>query len=323
MITISIGFCFFSNSSVAVNDTGSTFCTNTKNYIFFCGKKRSKKIEDKETLSSQKGVTKKTQTKKLLKTPKKCRDKKASAKYSPTSTERKFLSPFRRALVLEEYPSSSTKKGEVSSPKVRELFKKNFKKKSLREYYQRVRVNGKTVYQADFLYDPFAMVLSGGEWKTNHDCMVKGLSPIGHKGIASEEERETLSEKKITAKQQRFRIELHHVTQKDTGTNEDPLVEMTNQAHMGKNSRIILQYNDDSESMEIVHSSLEKEDALKLCEDNQYIITNVLHFRKGPSLIKREKFDSERKEHWKTRAAEFVKKKDKKSSKSVCKRLFH
>ena len=84
-------------------------------------------------------------------------------------------------------------------------------------------------------------------------------------------------------------------------------MEVTNAAHMGKNARMILGLDDKTKEMRIVHSNLEKEEALKLCRDGQYIVTNLLHFRKGASLINREEFNGWKKEYWKTRAAEIEK----------------
>lgn len=165
-----------------------------------------------------------------------------------------------------------------------------------------------------------------GVWKTNLERMKEGLCPIGHKGIASKEERTTLTPSAIKKKLSLYRIELHHMTQKDTGTPEDPICEMTHAAHMGENARLILNFSATNE-LEIVHSSLEKKEALELCEDNEFAVTNVLHFRTGDFLINRKEFNAWKADYWKERAAEIEKgifiEKDNLPLKVICKKLFY
>jgi len=243
--------------------------------------------------------------------------------HSPTSAERKFFSPLRRELAKKEYSDGNKKKHILDSPMVR----KTFSKIDSGNYFSRIlTVGGKTVAQADHLFDPYAEVLTEGTWKTNLERMKEGRCPIGHKGIVSKDEQTTLPPTIIKKRQNSYRVELHHVTQKDTGTPEDPICEMTHVAHMGHNARLILQFSETGE-LDIVHSSLEKKEAIELCVDGQFIETNVLHFRKGDSLIKREDFNLWRGDYWKARAANIEKGifigKEHLSTDVICKKLFH
>jgi hypothetical protein len=194
----------------------------------------------------------------------------------------------------------------VKSPLVRKIYHDN----DPGNYFcKRLRFEGKTIYQADFLFDPYATVLTKeGNWETNLQRMKEGRCPIGHAGITNENDRNLLSKDVIRTTQNRFRIELHHLTQKDTGMKEDPLCEMTQAAHMGKNSRVVVEFNPETDTtLAIIHSSLEKEAAVALCESNQFIVTNTLHFRTGDSLIPRSEFDVWRIKYWKNRAVEIEK----------------
>lgn len=243
--------------------------------------------------------------------------------HSPTSAERKFFSPLRRELAKKEYADGNTTKQTPGSPMVR----KTFSEVDSGNYFTPVVIVGKTVAQADFLFDPHAEALTDGKWKTNLERMKEGLCPIGHKGIVSKKEQTTLTGATVKKRQSPYRIELHHVTQKDTGKAEDPICEMTHVAHMGENARIILNFNSETEALEIVHSSLEKKEALELCDEDQFIVTNVLHFRKGDSFINRKEFNSWRIEYWKARAAEIEKGhfvgQESLSPHVICKKLFH
>lgn len=225
--------------------------------------------------------------------------------YSPITRERKYFSPIRRALVLEEYKTRDQKKIAVPSPVVREIYNEN----NLSKYWTRcAHIEEKTVYQADFLFDPYA--LTGKEGITNLERMKKGDCPIGYKGIVSEMERERLNKEDIKKQEKLYRIELHHMTQKDTGTEEDPICETTYAAHMGKNARIILECNSEEEPNEVkvVQSSLTKEEANNLLlKKGQFMVTNTLHFRKAPSLINRDKFNTWKIKYWKERAAKIEK----------------
>lgn len=224
---------------------------------------------------------------------------------SPTTAERQYFFQFRPQLALLEYTSATKIKTPLNSPVVREVYYNN----DPGNYFSRcVQVHEKTVFQADFLFDPSAKVLtSEGAWKTNLELMKKGLSPIGHKGIVNDNNSKKLSSKRaeeIIKQQKSYRIEVHHLTQKDTGTDRDPLCEMTHVAHMGRNDRMIVKYLSRTQRIEILHSGLTKEEALNKVKLGEYIISNVLHFRKGNSLISREDFDSWRDKYWKTRATD-------------------
>src|SRR5216683_518313 len=102
-----------------------------------------------------------------------------------TSPEKGFLSPIRRTIVKEKYDNG----GFVTSPFIRKVLSKEI----LQPYYTYNRVNDKTVYQRDELFDINARVLNlDGTWKTNLERMRRGLCPIGHKGIATEQEIHSL-----------------------------------------------------------------------------------------------------------------------------------
>ncbi|MBA3813766.1 MAG: hypothetical protein H0X26_04645 [Alphaproteobacteria bacterium] len=224
--------------------------------------------------------------------------------HNPEGAERHFLSPIRRDFVTNQH--SNPEKNFLGSPEVRKILHK----RDPGNYWSReLRFEEKTVYQADFLFDPYAEVLTEGEWITNLERMKLGLCPIGHKGIVGPEVRNLSTNKEISALKRMERIELHHTTQNDTGTDKDPLAEMTHAAHMGTNARLIIAPPHGASAMSIVHSSLEKKDALELCAENQFILTNVLHFRdpKKGSFINRKSFDAWREEYWKHRAAEIKK----------------
>jgi hypothetical protein len=222
---------------------------------------------------------------------------------SPTTAERRFWSPIRREMACEEYTYTNQehKKISISTPTVRTIYKKH----DQGNFFKAVKIEGKKVYQADYLFDPKALVLNKlGDWETNLERMKQGLAPIGHKGIASQSDCLLLSASHIYKKQKIFRIDLQHVTQKDTNTDEDPICEMTHAAHMGLNARLILEYDPITKEVCILFSSLEKQEAEFLLGPDQFIATNVLHFRKGPSLIDRSAFGAWREAYWKKRAAE-------------------
>jgi hypothetical protein len=220
---------------------------------------------------------------------------------SPTKIERKFWSPVRRKLTAKAYKTSE-KKSVILSPEVRKIYKEN----DAGNYFSRkFCFEGKTVFQVDPLVDPQAEALSkSGLWETNLQRMQAGRSPIGYKGIINKADRNSLQTREIHQQQDRYRIELQHMTQKDTNTEEDPLCEMTYAAHMGKNARLILEQDPKTLEVDIIASSLEKEEALARCAPNQFITTNVLHFRKGSSLIDRPAFNEWRTAYWKHRAKE-------------------
>ncbi|MBY0501501.1 MAG: HNH/ENDO VII family nuclease [Alphaproteobacteria bacterium] len=225
---------------------------------------------------------------------------------SPTTAERKFWSPIRREMVFEAYPYNNQqfKKFPISTPKVREIYRKH----DHGNFFKIIRFKGKKTFQADHLFNPEALVLNeSGDWETNLERMKQGLAPIGHKGIASESDRRLLDADHILKKQKNFRIDLQHVTQKDTGADEDPICEMTHAAHLGLNARLIIKYDSKVKEVHILSSSLEKQEAEILLGSDQFMVTNVLHFRKGLSLIDRNAFGTWRETYWKKRAAKIEK----------------
>lgn len=127
------------------------------------------------------------------------------------------------------------------------------------------------------------------------------MTPIGRKGVLSEDDRRILTVEEIYKKQNQNRIELHHITQKDIGE-DNPIVEMTRATHHGSNARLILERNPVSHLISVVHSCLEKEQVDVLLKNHQFAVSNVFHFRTGPSLIDRDEWNEVRIEYWKARA---------------------
>ncbi len=231
------------------------------------------------------------------------KDEDYSQNPNPSITEesplKKYLSPMRRDIVYGKY------EGDLTSPQFRKIFSKN---DSGNYYTRKVFVLNKYVLQADHLFNPYALVLNNiGKWETNLQRMNSGRSPVAQKGIANEEERKNLTPSQIRSKQSPFIIELHHVTQKDTGTNEDPICEITRRAHMGRDGRLLVKVDEEQNSVNILASSLSKDAALLMRKDGQTIEKNLLHFRKGKSLIDRESFSKWRIDYWKERAKEIEK----------------
>lgn len=214
---------------------------------------------------------------------------------SPTTKEKKYLSPVRRQMVEARYNNT------LGSPYVRKTYQEN----NPENYFtQCIKVKGKTVYQADFMFNPYAKVLSNeGTWETNLERMKKGQCPVSYKGIVSGNQQTLLPHETIRKIQNSYRLELHHITQKDTGTDEDPLYELTHAAHMGDNARLVIKIDPETQKMRIMHSSLSAEAALTLCGKDEFTLTNVLHFRTGGSLINRPAFSEWRSNYWKERAA--------------------
>ncbi len=218
--------------------------------------------------------------------------------YTPETRVKRLFSPIRRQILTEKHNNG----GQVHSDFIRKLHSKE----TLESYYTEHEVCGKIVYQRDDRIDPHAMVLNkNGTWETNLDRMTRGLCPIAEKGI--HKAGEDLTNNQIRKKQKQYRIELQHVTQKDTGLADDPILEMCHVDHMGKNARVAWRNNPDSGDFEIIASSLSKEEAQKYVEgDTDFSIdTNILHFRHGKSLINRIKFATWRKDYWKARAKDF------------------
>lgn len=205
--------------------------------------------------------------------------------------ERLRLDEFKKK--LPEVNTSFEVREAIKSTKLESCFSRTIKFKE------------QVVFQSDDLFDPQALVLSeSGKWETNLARMKRGCSPIGHKGISPKKDALSGDQRsEILRKQKHYRIELHHLTQKDTETSEDPICEMTHDAHMGENCHQIFKISEDGK-MNIVASSLKTEEAEKLLEeDSDYIMmSNVLHFRRGASLIDRSAFSIWREAYWQHQA---------------------
>lgn len=214
---------------------------------------------------------------------------------SPTTIERKVLSPIRREFALLSYRDGFHKKAFVDLSEARRIYKNSALDKYLTGVYE---YQGIRIARVKNLFDPYAEVLTDGVWITNLERMKRGLCPIGHKGIVSKEERETLSPAEIYRLQKRFRIELHHMFQNNSG----PLLPLTHAAHMGLNARLIMEMDSETDKPRIVYSSLEKEKALELRQESQVIVTNLLHYHIGDSAIDKEEYNLLRPIVWKTEA---------------------
>jgi hypothetical protein len=180
--------------------------------------------------------------------------------------------------------------------------------------------SGKTVFQSDRLFDSDALVLKEDKtWETNRERMERGCAPVGYKGISKCAGRLDLSKEEIAQirnDQRLYRIELQHVTQKDTGLAEDPICEMTHDAHMGEDTRHIVDHPEEG-GVKILLSSAKKVDADNWLAANPHpgreIIANILHFRQGDSLINRSDFNTWKKSYWQERARELKEKAAKES----------
>lgn len=222
-------------------------------------------------------------------------------KRSPVSTEREAWRGVREKMATEGYSQLANelrqqpnpekylkghkRKNPVPSPEARNIFRglpKNY-------WSRNIIFNEKHVYQADFLFDPYAEFWTKDGLKTNLELMKEGHAPLIQRG------------------DKYYGIELHHLTQNDTNTKYDPIVEVTSRCHMGQEDRMIFEVDPVTGELRLVHSGLTKEEALKLCEPGQITVTNALHFRKGKSLINRDEFDAWRKDYWMNRAEEIEK----------------
>jgi|GEM_PF-5434983 len=219
----------------------------------------------------------------------------------PETPERRFWKPFKEKFIELGVLSDAG----LTSPIVRKIYRET----DTGDFFSsRIRFDGKTVFQADNLFDSYALVLNrDGEWETNLERMKRGLSPIGHKGIFKGDTSVALSKfqvQRIRHTQRKYRIELQHMTQKDTGLDDDSICEMTHDAHMGEDTRHIVRQNSQTGEFEIVASSLKLVEALRYLElyPECFMVADVLHFRTGHSLIDREEFALWRIAYWKGRA---------------------
>ncbi len=266
--------------------------------------------KNKEDLSL-KNIQTTPQKRKRSETPSKLQNppllKKRRKNDSPQTKERKHWGNKREKLALAEHPDGQKRKSNVPSPIARKILMdpRTDSQNAHEELYEQVHFEGRTVFQAKrhFLYDPNATVFTTkGKWETNLERMHKGRAPVSQKGIVKNDA--DLSLRKILTLQKRYTIELHHLTQKDTGTDEDPIIEMTEASHMGLNARMILEQDPETNNVKVVYVNLEKEDVRERLLPHQFAVTNVLHFRTGRSLIDREDFDPWRVAYWKARAKE-------------------
>lgn len=225
---------------------------------------------------------------------------------TPTTVEYKYWKKFRLIFVLLKYPN--LKRCAILSPEVRKIYRKH----DTENLFKRIRFEKKTVFQADFLINPEDEVLSEkGKWETNLERMKKGLAPIAKKGITHEDDRSLFINEEIWKEQDLYKVDLQHVTQKDTGLDEDPIVEMTHKLHLGIDLYFILEKNLKDETIYITHSKLTKKEALSILKkekDNpSRKASNSLHPLGGDSRIDRPSFNKWRKAYWKNRGEEIEK----------------
>lgn len=208
----------------------------------------------------------------------------------PRSPEGAFWSPYKNIFAKQK----------PTSPLVRQTLQPHI----LAKFFSHARFLEKTIYFNDDLFSPTGSVLNKkGIWETNLERMKRGRSPVGHKGICKDSK---MSAEAIRKQQRLYIIEIQHMTQKDTGEPDDPLCEMTKQAHMSYKTHYIVM-KDTSGNISIIYKNLTLEEAqLRLTESSSFfIVSNVLHFREGPSLIDRSAFKKWRERYWKERALYF------------------
>lgn len=222
---------------------------------------------------------------------------------NPSEASENALSPFRRTMILKKKVSDPNP---VSSPDVRKILNESH----IEDNFVKERVCGKFVWQNDYLFNPYAWILNDKfQWETNLARMeIKGGAPIGHAGSWEKPidlTRMTDEEKTAIYKRQlENTIDLHHVTQKDTGLPDDPILELLRSEHKGTHSYYILKGTPPT----IVHLHLTKEEAIKILTTEQAIseqwsmVGDGFHFRKGASLIIRNEWDRWRKKYWEYRA---------------------
>lgn len=206
----------------------------------------------------------------------------------------KFWSPVKSDFAL-------TPVEDLTSPFVR----KKLSRKKFLEFFREQTFMEKTVFYQDSLFDPRALVIgSDGKWETNLERMKQGRCPVGHRGIVEKENAEGLSVSEVRRRQRYHRIELQHVTQKDTNTEDDPICEMTHAAHMSRETNFVLKLDTETGTYKIIKKHLTVDAAKELAAQHRdyFVRTNILHFREGASLIDRPEFRSWREKYWKHRA---------------------
>ncbi|HUX79490.1 MAG TPA: hypothetical protein VMW10_07105, partial [Alphaproteobacteria bacterium] len=216
---------------------------------------------------------------------------------SPVTKEKKCFKEARDLLV--------TLKAPVDSPVARPLLLKSVKGT---DHFKKLYIEGMVVYYPNNLirWDDFILTKNKNKlkWETNFERALRGAAVVAYKGIS---ERKALDEldaptvKSIRKLQRAYAVQVHHLTQKGIGTEEDPYVLLTQTCHMGTNARYIIEKKSNG-SIQVVHSGLSTEEAETLCCTGQETFTNLLHFRRGKSLIPRSKFNDDRTKIWKTLA---------------------
>lgn len=206
----------------------------------------------------------------------------------------KFWSPVKSDFAL-------TPVEDLTSPFVR----KKLSRKKFLEFFREQTFMEKTVFYQDSLFDPRALVIgSDGKWESNLERMKQGRCPVGHKGIVEKENAEGMSVSEVRRRQRYHRIELQHVTQKDTNTEDDPICEMTHAVHMSRETNFVLKLDPETGTYKIIKKHLTVDAAKELAAQHRdyFVRTNILHFREGASLIDRPEFRSWREKYWKHRA---------------------
>ena len=221
-------------------------------------------------------------------------------KKSPITREKSTFSKARMTLATLSYP--------VPSPDARKILLAAVSD-PVKSHLTKTFFDGKTIYYDEKLWKWDDEVLtkdSNGHYilETNLDRALRGLCPIAYRGITKSINVDLLDEEKIKLiihQQRKFNIHLHHLTQKDTNEESDPLVTMTQTCHMGRNACVILE-EAEGEQPRLIHSDLSVEEAQEICTPDQRIAINLLHFRRGPSLIDRTMFSGYKQAFWKMNA---------------------
>ncbi|OJW52601.1 MAG: hypothetical protein BGO67_06625 [Alphaproteobacteria bacterium 41-28] len=176
-------------------------------------------------------------------------------------------------------------------------------------HFEKKVIKGMTVYCPKDLIHWNDLVLikskKGCKWETNLALASRGTAPVAYKGISKyrdPSELDSAAIKTILKLQRKYVMQVHHLFQKGEGTEECPYVLITQTCHMGTNARYIVEEDQNGGQIRIVHSGLSKEETEALCLSHQIVVTNLLHFRRGKSLISRGPFNDDRKEIWKTMA---------------------
>ncbi len=221
-------------------------------------------------------------------------------KKSPITREKRTFSKARTTLATLPYP--------IFSPVARKILLAAVSD-PVKSHLTKTLFDGKTIYYDEKLWNWDDKVLtkdSNGHYilETNLDRALRGLCPIAYRGITKSINVDLLDEsqfKVIIHLQKYYAVHLHHLTQKDTNEESDPLVTMTQTCHMGRNACVILE-EVEGEQPRLIHSDLSVEEAQEICTPDQRIAINLLHFRRGPSLIDRTMFSGYKQAFWKMNA---------------------